>query len=508
MLEDNAPPLIRERPLWNEESAFSSRFRLWSFGYSSLSCPHCATLRGVTLLPDPTAPHFSPHARPQTLVYGLGRSGRGVLRFLARTQQSADWFDARPSAEDFDLTAQFGFAQADLTQADLAHAYRTVVAAPGVPIDHPDLEALRRRGAETIGEAELAARAYPQVPLVGVTGTAGKGSTTVLIAALLRACGLNAREGGNIDPPLLDIMDRVDAAVVELSSFQLERVTTFAPRVAVITNLAADHLDRHKTVEAYHAAKLNITRAQRSGDCLIVPTGLGVKTQAQILHFDAAHLSLAGGSAVLEVSELPEGVHPANAAAAILAAERLLSQLGRPTLPDVFKRTLLSAQPVRGRFETVARWGEVRFVNDSIATRTVAVQAALEQAKGPIAWLVGGRDKGADLEPLRRAAAGKVSRVIAFGEDGPKLAGALGLPFVVVPFAGQGAQATMIEAVKLAAETVNRTGTVLLAPIGTSFDLYRDYAERGAAFTAAAEAWIKAQDAGPLSKKTLSEVSQ
>ncbi|TSA87131.1 UDP-N-acetylmuramoyl-L-alanine--D-glutamate ligase [Deinococcus detaillensis] len=454
----------------------------------------------MTPSPDPAPPHFSPHARPQTLVYGLGRSGRGVLRFLARTQQSADWFDARPSAEDFDLAAQFGFARADLTPADLTHPYTTVVAAPGVPIDHPDLETLRQRGAEIIGEAELAARAYPQVPMVGVTGTAGKGSTTVLIAQLLRVSGLNAREGGNIDPPLLDIMDGVDAAVVELSSFQLERVSSFAPRVAVITNLASDHLDRHKTVEAYHAAKLNITRAQRSGNCLIVPVGLSVTTQAQILHFDAAHLHFSDGSAVLDVSDLPEGVHPANAAAAILAAESLLKQLGRPVLPEVFKQALKTAQPVKGRFETVAHWNDLRFVNDSIATRTVAVQSALEQAKAPVAWLVGGRDKGADLEPLRRAAAGKVRRVIAFGEDGPKLAEALGLPFVVVPFTGQGAELTMQEAVRLAAETLDGGGTVLLAPIGTSFDLYRDYAERGAAFTKAAQTWIELRDARQTSE--------
>ncbi len=419
------------------------------------------------------------------LVYGLGRSGRGVLRFLARNGLSADWHDARPSAEDFDLAAAFGFAP-----ADLARPYRTVIAAPGVPIDHPDLEALRSRGAEIIGEAELAARARPNVPMVGVTGTAGKGSTTVLIAGLLRDCGVKALEGGNIDPPLLDIVDEAEVAVVELSSFQLERVARFAPAVAVITNLAVDHLDRHGSVGAYHAAKRNITRAQTSADVLIVPPELPIQTQAQLVHFEPRHLSLADGTKVMDVSDLPEGIHPANAAAALLATEAMLQRLGRTVDIDLLRRSLQTARPVAGRHETVARLGDVRFVNDSIATRTVAVEAALLQAGPPIAWLVGGRDKGAELEPLRRAATGRVRQVIAFGQDGEKLATDLGLPFVAVPFGTLNGEETMQEALRLALNTLDNEGTVLLAPIGTSFDLFGNYAERGAVFAAAAQAIV------------------
>jgi len=441
-------------------------------------------------------PDISPTAAPRTLIYGLGRSGRGVLRFLAREGITADWFDLRPSAEDLDLAAQFGYPPADLKQADRTFFYRTVIAAPGVPIDHPDLLDLAARGAEIIGEAELAARARPHLPMVGITGTAGKGSTTVLVAALLRACGVNALEGGNIDPPLLDIIDEAEVAVVELSSFQLERVNKFAPAVAVITNLAVDHLDRHGSVEAYHSAKRNITRAQTQSDLLILPPDLTMATRAQVRHFDPAHLLLSDGQTVLPTRELPEGVHPANAAAALLAAEGMLRHLGKAVDPARLAAGLLAARPVQGRFETVARLNELRFVNDSIATRTVAVEAALQQAAAPIAWLVGGRDKGADLAPLRRAAGGKVRQVIAFGQDGEQLARQLGLPYQVVDFGELSGEATMHEAVRLAAEGLlegGPGGTVLLAPIGTSFDLYRDYAERGAVFTAAARAWVAAQ---------------
>ncbi|KEF34607.1 UDP-N-acetylmuramoylalanine--D-glutamate ligase [Deinococcus sp. RL] len=416
------------------------------------------------------------------LVYGLGRSGRGVARFLAREGRRAEWHDARPSGEDEGLMRELGFLR-----GDVAGTYDTVVAAPGVPIDHPDLLALASRGAEVIGEVVLAARARPALPLVGVTGTAGKGGTTVLVAELLRGQGLKAREGGNIDPPLLDVVDDAEVAVAELSSFQLERVPGLRLPVAVITNLGVDHLDRHRTVEAYHAAKRNITAGQTGEDVLVLPAGLDVPTRARVRPFTPKHLRLAGGREVLPVSELPEGVHPANAAAALLAAEALLARLGRPVDVSALAEALRSAQPVAGRFETVARIGEVRFVDDSIATRTLAVQAALERSVPPVAWLVGGRDKGADLAPLREAARGRVTRVVAFGEDGEALARGLGLPFESVSGETGDEQMRAAAAAGLAAlGGPGGAGTVLLAPVGTSFDRFRDYRERGQSFARAA----------------------
>jgi len=313
-----------------------------------------------------------------TLIYGLGRSGRGVARFLAREAQVAEWFDARPQPEDEALMTELGFARGDVTRP-----YRTVIAAPGVPIDHPDLQALREHGAEVMGEVEVAFRARPALPVVGVTGTAGKGSTTVLIASLLRAQGVNALEGGNIDPPLLDVVDRAEVAVAELSSFQLERVPTFRPAVAVVTNLGVDHLDRHGSVEAYHAAKRNVARHQTPRDVLVLPEGAAVPGAATVRRFTPLRLTLADGREVLPVQDLPEGVHPANAAAAVLAAEAMMAHLGRPLDVSALAGALREARAVTGRFETVARHGELRFVNDSIATRTLAVQAPCSRRRRP-----------------------------------------------------------------------------------------------------------------------------
>ncbi|MEF2278619.1 UDP-N-acetylmuramoyl-L-alanine--D-glutamate ligase [Deinococcus sp. YIM 134068] len=430
----------------------------------------------------------------KVLLYGLGRSGRGVARFLAREGRRAEWHDAKPTDEDEALMRELSFPR-----GDVSGVYETVVAAPGVPIDHPDLLALMARGAEVIGEVALAARSRPDLPLVGITGTAGKGGTTVLIGHLLRAAGLNAREGGNIDPPLLDVVDEAEVAVVELSSFQLERVPGLRLPVAVITNLGVDHLDRHRTVGAYHAAKLNITAGQEAGDVLVLPVGLDVPTRATVRTFTPERITLTDGREVLPMAELPEGIHPANAAAAVLAAEALLARLGCPVDVETLAQGLRTARPVSGRFETVARIGDVRFIEDSIATRTLAVEAALTRAPTPIAWLVGGRDKGADLAPLREAARGRVARVVAFGEDGEQLARALGLPFDHLPFTpGMDGDGVMREAVDLGFAALEGRGTVLLAPIGTSFDLFRDYKARGESFARAARALAARETTGEV----------
>ncbi len=424
---------------------------------------------------------------PNFLIYGLGRSGRGVARFLGRQGLRAEWLDANPSAADLDVVAQLGFPA-----GDPARMYRTVVAAPGVPIDHSDLTLLRRNGAEVIGEAELAQRFF-SVPILGVTGTAGKGGTSSLSAQLLSALGVCAALGGNFDPPLLDVIEGAEVAVAELSSFQLERVQDFRPAVAVITNLGIDHLDRHGSVGAYHAAKRNITRAQTEADVLILPQGLDLPTKARVRRFDGNRLALSDGQEVLSPFELPAGHHPANAAAALLAVEAMMQGLHRVLDVASLRAALLAAEPLPGRFETVAASGDLRFVEDSIATRTLAVRSALERATSPIAWIVGGRDKGADLAPLEELAAQKVAHLVAYGEDGPKFAahfrGCSGVPVSLIE--ARDGEAAMRAAVRTAAGALPGRGTVLLAPIGTSFDLFADYKARGRAFAKAARELVE-----------------
>lgn len=421
------------------------------------------------------------------LIYGLGRSGRGVARFLSAEGLEADWFDQQPTQSDSELMNEYGFEYGSVADnPDLA--YNLVVAAPGVPIDHPDLLALQQAGAEIVGEVAIAARHRPAVELLGITGTAGKGSTTFLASQLLQACDLRAEAGGNIDPPLLDVIERAEIATVELSSFQLERIAGTRFKVAVITNLGVDHLDRHKTIQSYHAAKWNICANQQPNDVLIVPRQLlseaQVRTAAKVLPFSPQCLALSDGTQIARPDELPASQHPANVAAALLLAEAFLQQQGKAVQPQVLRQALLTARPFAGRFECVAQTGAIGWIDDSIATRTTAVLAALERVSGPVVWLVGGIDKGADLAPLRAAARGKVIKVVAFGQDGSQLASQLGLPTVSLPYVPHTPQQTMQAVVRQAYELLadQQTGTVLLAPIGTSFDLFNDYKHRGQCF--------------------------
>ncbi|WP_293169944.1 Mur ligase family protein [Oceanithermus sp.] len=403
------------------------------------------------------------------LVYGLGRSGLGVLRFLARRNLAACFHDDRPAVEDLATARALGFEPC----APEPGRFATVVAAPGVPIDHPNLVALERGGAEVIGEAELAWR-HTALPLVGVTGTAGKTTTTVFTAELLRRAGVAAEAAGNIDPPLVEVVDRpgVELAVVELSSFQLERVRTFRPRVAVLLNLGTDHLDRHGSLERYHAAKLRL---------------LENLTEEDVLVYNAADPRVARAAQAARAQRVPfkPGPDPrtTNARAAARAAEAALRLLGRPAPTDL-EAQALSLPAVPGRFEAVGRVGGALLIDDSIATRTEAVAAALAAAPAPVAWIAGGVDKGAELEPLVPLVRERVALLLAIGRDGPRFARAFA-PHTrtVIIDEAEGGRALEQALARALAEDV---ASVLLAPLAASFDQFANYKERSRAFRDAA----------------------
>lgn len=396
------------------------------------------------------------------LVYGLGRSGLGVLRFLKARGLPARFHDDRPKEEEVAEALALGFAEDPDPKG-----YPLVVAAPGVPLTHPRLEALRAQGAEVIGEAELAYR-MSQTPIVGITGTAGKTSTTLFTAHLLRGQGLRALEGGNVDPPLVSVVDGAEVAVAELSSFQLERVVRFRPRVAVLLNLGVDHLDRHGSLEAYHQAKLNLLKNLTPEDALVYNEA-DPKVRAAALKSPARLYPFAPGETPRE----------SNLKAALEATRAYLDLLGRPLDGEALRRSLESLPEPAHRFQVFARKGEVIFIDDSIATRTPSVAAALRAAPAPVAWILGGVDKGADLEPLRPLLS-RVRVVLAIGRDGPRLARVLG-GVEVVEIPERDGREAMRQAV---AEALARleAGSILLAPLAASFDQFRDYRDRAQAF--------------------------
>ncbi len=427
----------------------------------------------------------------RVLVYGLGRSGMGVIRHLKKLAWSGAWFDAKPNPDGELEAVELGFPRVNSLMPE---QFDLVVAAPGVMVQNPDLESLRNAGLSVIGEVELAYRTT-STPTIGITGTAGKGSTTALIAHLLRTQGVNALEGGNFDPPLLEIVDMCEVAVTELSSFQLERIDTYRPSVAVITNIGVDHITDHGSLERYHAAKWRIAQNLEPEDSLVIPASidLGLETRARIVHvLETGDVLDLTGKTLLKLSNLPIGIHPMNARLAVSAALLYLERIHKTVNLERLQKALLEFKGVSGRFETIALIDGTRFIEDSIATRTLAVQAALENAPAPIAWILGGRDKlglvekQSELPKMISLVKQKVAVILAFGESGMTYAeyfASTGVKIVDLRLEKDGEKA-LEKAVNIGADLA-RGGSVLLAPLGTSFDLFANYKARGAAFKAA-----------------------
>ena len=449
---------------------------------------------------------------PRVLVYGLGRSGGAVIRHLERLGWTGAWFDK--SAEPFGAEAalELGFPRVTDIRPS---AFDVCVAAPGVMFQSAELKRLRDHGLEVIGEVELFYRtATPRVPTIGVTGTAGKGSTTLLIQHLLESQGLRAAIGGNFDPALLDVIGECEVAVVELSSFQLERIATYRPNVAVITNLGVDHIRDHGSLQAYHAAKWMIAKNLEVGDALVLPSSLELPLETSALVARVAETGdvMAGDAVLLEANRIPNTVHPMNARMAVRATLEYLRQLGKDVNLKALKTALLEFPGVPGRFETVAVLEGVRCIEDSIATRVLAVQSALENAPAPIAWILGGRDKLTGLEretelpKLEGLVREKVAVLLSIGESGLEYARffqPLGVRIVdLTRLAGQPAlEAAVKEGFAAVLGDARGAGSVVLAPLGTSFDLFKDYKARGAAFRAAVkllESELNAAKSGSL----------
>ena len=429
----------------------------------------------------------------RVLVYGLGRSGMGVIRHLKKLGWTGAWFDAKPDPDGKLEAVNQGFPR--VTTLEPAN-FDLVVAAPGVMVQNPDLEMLRNARLQVIGEVELAYRTS-KTPTIGVTGTAGKGSTTALIAHLLRSQSVNALEGGNFDPPLLEIVDACDVAVTELSSFQLERIDSYRASVAVITNLGVDHITDHGSLERYHAAKWRIAQNLLPEDALVFPSSLalGRETKGRVLRvLETGDILDLSGNRLLELQKLPVGIHPMNARLAVTAALLYLERIQKSVNLETLQKTLLEFKGVAGRFETIAVIDGTRFIEDSIATRTLAVQAALENAPAPIAWILGGRDKlglaekQSELPKMISLVKQKVTVILAFGESGMTYAeyfADLGVKIVNLSLEKDGEKA-LEKAVNIGADQA-KGGSVLLAPLGTSFDLFVNYKARGAAFKAAVQ---------------------
>jgi len=438
----------------------------------------------------------------RALVYGMGLSGRAAARLLLAHGVSVLGVDDRP-AEELDLQELDRDSRFELAEAgNLAGVSATmgsidgVVVSPGVPMDRPLLAEARRRGLPVVAEVELA---FPFLngPVVAITGSNGKSTTTAMTGDMLRAAGLAVEVCGNIGRPLTEAVDwppdRV--FVVELSSFQIEGIDTFRPRAAALLNLSEDHLDRYPSLAAYAAAKKRLFRAMGPQDVAIAnaddPATVDLETSARRRLFSrlapvADGCYLDGG----RVIEIGPGA-PENAPRELFAADDVplagvqnlenamaaaLLARAAGAAPGAIRAGLRAFRGLPHRLERVGEAAGVAWYDDSKGTNPGATAKAIEGfADGTVHLILGGRNKGADLASLGPIVRRKARRVYLIGEAAADFARALG----GVP---QEAAGTLDRAVAAAAAAARPGDAVVLSPACASFDQFRNFGHRGEVF--------------------------
>jgi UDP-N-acetylmuramoylalanine--D-glutamate ligase len=434
----------------------------------------------------------------QVVVVGGGRSGRAAAELLVSRGAAVTLTDLEPVDRASDLTARGIRVDVGPHRPEVLSGAHLIVLSPGVAPDQPAIAAARRAGVPVIGELELASR-WLSGRIVAITGTKGKSTTSTLTARILQEAGFDAPAGGNIGTALSTQVDRSTPAsihVVEVSSFQLETTDTFHPWIAVLLNLSADHLDRHGTLEAYSAAKARVFANQTAEDWAVInaddPATLALARASRARRVDFAlengleeGITTKGGEIVRRRGGQVTPLLPLTSVrlpgrhllADVLAAVSVATVVGVPA--SVMRAAIEDFSGLEHALERVATVGDIQFVNDSKATNIAAARRALESFDAGIVVILGGRFKGGRFEDLRDVVRARASGVVAIGEAAPLIHAALD---DVVPVRDAG---SMDDAVRRAAALVRPGGVVLLAPACASFDMFKDYADRGRAFKAA-----------------------
>ncbi len=442
-------------------------------------------------------------ANKKILVIGLAKTGVACARFLASKGAEVTVTDMRSEsalAGQLAELSRFGVkrelerhSEATFLASDL------IVVSPGVPMDLPQLVAAQHAGLEIISEIELAAR-FIDVSLAAITGTNGKTTTTTILGAIFKHNGYRTFVGGNIGDPLIEVAEShhvIDQVVAEISSFQLEWISSFRPAVAALLNLSEDHLDRYPDYQAYIDAKLRIFENQTEDDFAVVnrddplvwqkvqglkaslfPFSRKVELEEGIFYRDGVITYRHNGheesfpTAAIRL----QGVHNLENIMAATACALLLG-----CRPDETYETILCFEALHHRMELVREVNGVSYYEDSKATNVGSVEKALESFTD-ITLIAGGKDKGGSYSPLAPLVKERVRHLILIGEAAGRMEQELGA-LTDTRRAG-----SLEEAVRLAAELTAAGGTVLMSPACSSFDMFRDYEERAERFIAAVKA--------------------
>ena len=443
-------------------------------------------------------------------VMGYGVTGRAAVRYCLSRGAVVMVSDAKNEQE---LKREYGnyFDQHGISYEGGGHTTRflskadAIIISPGISLLEEVVAELMEQDIPLWGEMQVVAPELNKT-IIAVTGTNGKSTVTELIGHLLTNAGLKVFTGGNLGTPLFDyLLDpyEVDLFVLELSSFQLESSGEFAPDIALLTNISPDHLDWHGGMDAYVRAKARIFANQHASDVAIlngddtICRELEPQISAGVLTFgksDDNHALIGDGSVTvkreanvelfdLSSSRLADGVGTQNSAAAILA----VLQVG--LTPEQIREGLSSFEIKPHRMQTIIELDGVTFINDSKATNTGAVEAALNGLSGGVTLIAGGKDKGEDYSMLKNAVSEKVDHLILIGESTAVMA---------KDFKGCcpiSCCDSIEDAVRRAHHMAKPGGTVLLSPACASFDMFDSYIHRGESFAEAVRALAEKADA-------------
>jgi UDP-N-acetylmuramoylalanine--D-glutamate ligase len=436
-------------------------------------------------------------------VVGLARSGVAAARFLLKLgcQVRATEKSEAPLLKEETARLEKEGVRVELGEhtREFIRGSQLVVVSPGVPLDSPPVRWAKEEGIPVVSELELGAW-YAQGSLVAVTGSNGKSTVVTLLGEILKAAGKEVVVCGNIGTPLTSVLDSIGPSttvLLEVSSFQLESSLSFHAQIACLLNVTDNHLDRHGSFQEYAKAKARIFSYQRASSFAVLnaddPVSWSMrphvrgrwvafsrkrKVPGAFLEGDGLTLALEGESRrICRRGELARaGLHHEENALAVSCMAGLLG-----VAPEISGGILKSFRGLPHRQEVVATVDGVTFVNDSKSTTLASGIRAIEAAPGPVVLIAGGRDKGSDFRKLASLKK-KLKVAILIGEDGPKIAGAL-----------QGLVATLRaanlrEAVRVASSMAQPGEWILLSPMCTSFDMFRDFEERGEKFVEAVHA--------------------
>lgn len=428
-------------------------------------------------------------------VIGMARSGIAAANFLVKQGAHVTLVDGKPREALSAVLEQLSpgvntvfQSSKPLTGADL------VILSPGVDIHSPDLDSARESGTEIISELELAYR-ESETPIIAITGTNGKSTTTSLIGYLLEQGGKDVKIGGNIGVPFISLINDQprDYMVLEISSFQLEGAVEFHPQIGVILNITPDHLDRHKTIERYAELKERIAAHQTGDDVLVLnqddPRVLRVAEgkHSQKWYFSMSQPVERGCFLTGDLIQFKDGKKE-ESVCRISELHQALQWQVENILPSVLvarlagidaasiAKTLREFKGLEHRLEWVRSLNGVDFINDSKGTNIGALEKSLNSFDRPVVLIAGGQDKGGDFQSLKPLFKKKVKHMVLIGEARPKIQAVLNGSF------GYENADDMDSAVRRAYAQAQPGDVVLLSPACASFDMFRDYEDRGQQF--------------------------